>query len=550
MKINLNIFFKIIWFALFLVAFFSVVWYQFSGLKLHFFHEAAYPLLYSKTNIDTGTLFSSVFSGREISPISWPLVGSLLLLLGGKISLNTHSLYAFSYTLFVLFVSIAFCRVAKFSFFTSIFFLILIFTTFGSAPSRYNWLDQVWIWPMNSYGVYDFFSLICFICVLKTMRLNVLESKSNGPETSKNLSYWVILSAIIFFLFALNGTRGFLIVPASILTAIFMIGILKRNPFAKVNNKHWLIVLTLTFFACSGLIIIQHLTTGVYQPWQDPHKIATLNNFGEFRDRLASIPYTWLTLFDAIPQSGLSVFALENITHISNTFFAVLLFVTPFLRLRFIADDSITSNVPERVMTYRFLFVLAIVLIASIYGSSAYTPRYLLPLAYASLFVFPFYVDSWWKDKRYGVLALILILTAPAYIQSVKNLTRYSFVQYKESQFHKLANILESEGLSFGFAGPWHTDIITLNQYSGGKIELALIDPEDNKMQPHLHGDKRWFNQSYHQGLTFVALPSSISFTNEKNKIIRRKAIKTIFYENWVIDIYSENISDELDKRL
>lgn len=548
-KINMKTkLFNLTCLAFFFGAFFSTVWYQFSGLKLDFFHESAFPLLYAQTNIETATLFSERFSGREISPISWPVVGSLLLLLGGKISLTTHSLYAFTFSIFVLAVGVAFCRTAKFSFFASIFFLAIVFTSFGPVPSRYLWLDQVWMWPMNSYGVYDFFSLLCVLIYFKTY--SKLSASTQVSELGNRNHYlWLGFAVFMFFLFSLNSVRGFLVVSGSVLAAAAFDIAIKEDPFSKKYIKEWVVIFIFSVASLIGLLLVKHITNGVPQPWQDPHKIATIGNWVDFRDRLGSILHTWLSLFNAIPVKGLSVFSVTNLVHISNTFFALFLLMLPVFRLKSISADVGLGAKLEKLVIYKFLFILVLLLISTVYGTSAWTPRYLLPLAYSSIFVLPFCIDSWVKKKRIGAAALVVILFLPAYFSSIVSLTNYSLNDYKKSKFYDLAAFLEREGLSYGFAGPWQSDVLTVNHYSNGKVRLALIDPENNKLQPHRHGDKHWYESSAYSGVTFIALPESVSSTNQKNLDLRAQAIKTLKYGEWIIDVYPGNISDHFDNK-
>ena len=540
---------RLSWFLVFLAALLAVVWYQFTGLKLHFFHESAFPLLYAETNLDTVTFFSGRFSGREISPASWPAIGSLLMLLGGKVSIGTHSVYALSFTLFVLLVGTIFCKVAKFSYFTGILFLTTVFIAFGPIPSQYQWLDQVWIWPMNSYGVYDFFSLACFVIVLK-----LFEDKTSGPDSSdilkqKTFRNWLLLAMGVFFLFSLNSVRGFLVILGGVIFSLVFEKLVKPAPFAKAERKDWGIIVALVVASLAGLLLVKATTAGIPQYWQDPHKMATISNGNDFRDRLNSMPFTWLTLFNAIPAQGKSIFSHENIVCLSNTMLATVLLLIPLFRLNTVARQSDGMARAETLMTYRLLFILVMLLIATLYGTSAGTPRYLLPLAYSALFVFPFYIEAWLKEKRYGLIAIVVALLAPAYINSIVELTKYSPRDYKENKFYRMAKVLESEGLTFGYAGPYETNALTINHFSGGKVRVALVDPHNNTLQPHRHADKQWYRNEYHHGRTFVALPANLATSNEKNKKLRTAAIKTISFEDWLIDVYPANIADSLDNK-
>ena len=449
------------------------------------------------------------------------------------------------FSLAFLIGGVFYCRVAKFSFFTTILFLIIIFTVFGEIPSTYHWLDQVWIWPMNSYGVYDLFSLICCTLVFKLLE-GGYKDINKDCRFNINQNTLLALTSVIFFLFSLNGTRGFLVICGGVLFSIYFEVLMKRSPWERVNHKEWIVALILTLSSFLGLLIISFLTKDIPQQWQDPYKLATLTDFNQFRDRLISIPYTWFILFNALPTAGQSLFSFLNISHIFNTIFSSLLIGIPLFRIT-CRHSQMSLN--ERLMISRLLFLLLMIIVASLYGDSSRTARYLLPLAYGAIFILPFYVDGWLKEKRYGLIAMVLILLTPTYLASIKALTSYSSEEYTANQSYKFAKYLEGQGLQFGFAGPWQSNVLTVNQFSDGKVRVAIIDPDGGKLQPHRHGDKEWYEPKHHIGKTFLALPENIYINNAKAQELHSKAIKTLNYDGWVIDVFEHNICIDLDNK-
>lgn len=508
---------------LFLVAFSSIVYYQLTGLKLDFYHESAFPLLYAQTNLETLLPYSPRFSGREIAPITWPLLQSIPLLFGAKVSVHLHAITSVIFTLFTLFCCFLYCKVNKFSKFTSIFFSTLIYISFVLPPSTYSWLDQVWVWPMNSYGIYDFFSLICL-----SLLINYID---NNKKINKGL--YALLA--VYFLFGLNGTRSLIMVTFPAIFGLSAYLLSTQDPLNRNKWFYWYVVLGVGVATVAGSILTKLIWHDIPQPFQDPQKVFGLNSREEFRDKLSFFIHTWLTLFDGLPKSGSSMFSFEGIRHITNSIFSITILTIPFVR--FLKNQKSSS---ELITTYRFVFILLIIFIANIYGNASLSVRYLIPLAYSALFIVPFYFEDWIKLKKYGYIILIIALLVPAYITSVYSLTRYNATSYKSNRVYQLSNFLESKQLTYGYGGPFESNILAVNQFSNAKVHLAILDT--SPLREHTHGDKIWYHPDNHKGITFVVFPSKFWSENKELQVLTRHSIERLQFEDWVIYVFKDNI--------
>lgn len=506
----------------FIVAFGSIVYYQLTGLKLDFYHESSFPLLYAQTNLETQLPYSARFSGREIAPITWPLLQSILLFFGAKVSIDLHAITSVIFTFFTLYCCYLYCKVNKFSKFTFIFFTILIYTSFILPPSTYSWLDQVWVWPMNSYGIYDFYSLIC---------LSLLINYINVYDKKKNKSLYFLLA--VYFLFGLNGTRSLIMVTIPVIFGLIAYILSTEDPFNRVKWGYWRIAIALVVATVAGSIITNLIWHGIPQPFQDPQKVFGLNNREEFRDKISFFLHTWLTLFNGIPKPGTRMFSFEGIRHITNSVFSIMLLVIPFLRIKGVKSAS------EFITIYRYIFILFVIFTATVYGNASLSVRYLIPLAYATLFIVPFYFEDWIKSKKYGYIILIISLIFPAYIASVHGLTRYNLNSYKKNDIYQLSNFLESKGMSYGYGGPYETNILAVNQFSNSKVHLSIIDI--NPLRGHIHGDKIWYQPNYHEGSTFIAFPTKFWSENDELKSITKHSFERYEFGNWVIYTFNDN---------
>jgi hypothetical protein len=513
--------------ALCSLAFASIIYYQLTGLKADFYHESAFPLLYAQTNIETGLPYSPRFMGREIAPITWPLLQSIPLLFGAKVSITLHAITSVIFSFFALFACILFCRVNKFSRYTTALFLTLIFTSFVIPPSTYSWLDQVWVWPMNSYGIYDFFSLICL-----SLLIGFIDSKKLTIRS-------IFLIIFIFYIFGLNGTRSLIMVTFPVIFGLAAYLLIQPNPFGNKSHKLWGIVLTLSFFTILGAVTTKLIWHDIPQPFQDPQKIFGLQNREEFRDKIIFFLHTWLTLFNGIPTPGTQIFSWTGLVRICNSIFSILIILVPLMRL-----FSLDKCRSESITTLRFCFIFIVILLANVYGNASLSIRYLIPLAYSAIFIFPFYIDRWINSKKYGFVLLFCALLLPAHLSSLYWLTRYDFSSYKNNPIYKLSKFLENNGLEYGYGGPFDTNVLAVNHYSNSKVHIANIDI--GPLREHLHADKHWYQNSTSHEKTFVAFPNKAWTDSKELRDTTGNATEKYEYEGWTIYVFPYDFARHL----
>lgn len=494
------------WLFVFLacVAVGSVLFYQQTGLKVHFFHESTYPLLYAESNNQNQALFSETFSGREISPISWTPVGSVLLyLFGGKTSLSVHVMYAVSFTLTFLSVCLAYVRLQKFSLYSSAAFITLIFTVVSSVPSRYGQLDQVWIWPMNSYGVQDLFALVCVLLVSPLLR-DALDPTIRFGKVRKALTS---VSFLVFLVFAFNGTRGALMIGGGIIFGLLLETYFARTHFESMNR--WK-VLTLTGLLSTatviGLMIYSAFSRDIPQPFQTPHTLATLSSADDLMTRIGQYFWGWLKLFDAVPDVGSKLLSFENSLVLLKAAVAVSILVMFFRKLR--SATSLSSPV-ERILTYRTLFIFLVTLSAAIFGDAAGLERYLIPLYFCILFLVPFWLEALIENRKFIELSVASIVIGLLALGSVGQLTKFTPDMYKETDLYGLASHLKNQHLGFGFVTPWDSDGMVINQYSEGDVRVQPVDIDDSGLIQHIHSNSLMFESSAYpkEVSLFLAIP-------------------------------------------
>ena len=526
---NQNPFFRALLWIFLAINIGSLIVYQFGNMKSDFYHEAAFPLLYAKDILDTKLPFSSDFSGREISPISWPIVYSFLLLLGLKTSLTTVAIANLLFLMLALGVLVWFGFTFKMNGTQILLALVLFTTPWGVRPFKYSWFDQVWIWPMNSYGIYEIFSLI--LCILALKMLASSNSELSKLKFIGRYKHYLL----IFFLFGLNHSRGVFEIYGPVAFTLFCLTL-----FAYFKGEidffgRNLQVFVTTFLATLiGRILIGIITAGVPQYYQQPSQQFTALEQSNFLTKLLSPFLTIFQVFGMNPDPSKTVLSLDGLKLFSVITIVLLIVYLPIQR--YLKSNNFEQlSLPGQFMFLHLLYFVLVSFITSLLTNSSGVIRYALPMAISAIFFAPFILSETLKQRVVLTLALIsMILPNVAY--GALHLNASDLPNYRQTSNYKLMESLLQRNLTFGYAGPWTEDVLVIPFYSEERIHVSLIDVAP--LGPHLHADKSWFRGGNHSDKTFVAIPSQLVLMNESFEKLLSASSSQYKVDKWTVLIF------------
>ena len=167
------------------------------------------------------------------------------------------------------------------------------------------------------------------------------------------------------------------------------------------------------------------------------------------------------------------------------------------------------------------------IVLSAVLASATSAHRYWIPIIFGAIFLSPFLVDRLLTAKKYGLVILLIALCLPTVATSYSKYTEHSINDYQKLEIHKFASFLRDHGLEFGFAGPWQTNVITINFYSGGDVKVANVDFLENKVVPHRHADKIWYSEKFHQERHFSLFRSISWQQNAKFDNLKKLPLKS-----------------------
>jgi len=512
----------------------SLFFYQFRNMRSDFFHEAAYPYLYALSDLDSNSLFNKNFSGREIAPISWTLVAHVLLFFGFKLTFLTVTISNIGFLIFAIVVLIWFGYTFELRK-TQILLLLVLFTTiYGVRPFKYTWLDQVWIWPMNSYGIYELFSIILCVCSYR-MIASSISADSFLKFMVRNKFF-----LIPFFLFGLNHNRGLLEIFGPVGFTLFSLTFL-TNKFKKNQTQpNFLrILLATSIVTLTGRFLIGVLTFGIPQYWQQASQNFTTLDQSNFLNKLFAPFLTIFQVFGMSPIAGQPVVSSHGIKVLSLLVFVIMTVYFPIWRYSK-ARYFDNLNLSAKYMFLHLIYFVLVGFLTALFTNSAGVIRYFIPLAISALFFVPFIYSEYPKKQTFYTL-LVLAVLIPNILSGAKHLNEPLEINYRQTSNYLLTKSLLERDLTYGFAGPWTENVLTIPFYSEGKIHISLIDVAP--IGPHLHAYRNWFLASDHSGRTFIAFPSENVTKDSKLEALLKRADSHYVVDKWTVLIYSFNPS-------
>ena len=212
---------------------------------------------------------------------------------------------------------------------------------------------------------------------------------------------------------------------------------------------------------------------------------------------------------------------------------------------------KITNIFHKILLAYAWISNFA-VLYMSVF-TTANVERYLLPVYFNCIILLILSLD-FIKEKMPmhmsriagGLfLAFVLVVHARVWVSGVDSLrSTQNFMESYETLHDKVINILEDEGIKYGYAEYWTA--YRLMCQTNGEIEVGAVVLEN--MSPYLWGtSETYYDMETHQGKSFLLLaPSNISSLAKNHMDVLQRyyasADKVYNVDKYMLLIYDENV--------
>ncbi len=502
----------------------SIGYFQFCFMDNQFYHESAFPLLYAEEIQKEGGFLTRNFSGREVAPLSWPVVGALLLAMGFPISLGTQSLLSFLFTLFLATSVFFYARTTTKNWNIILFSVAAALFIPQGSPMTYGWLDQVYIWPMNSYGVYDAFSLVFFV-----LAVHFIGEKYNSK-------LFGLLALAFAFATGLNGIRGTLMLSLPVVIPMLFLQLKDVVDFKKYSFTRLFLTGALLMMIMMGFVVTKVSSADLLQPWQDSKSFFIVRDAKE----LPGVIYMIIQRF--MQAVGIVEFNKQGELLSLHTIDVLMRLALLGLLFYFLCTAK-SDEYRDKIAIWRSRIVIFVILFSSFFANGSIAYRYFIPAILGLLFLLPIWMKQL-NARNAKVLMLVVGTTVLANCGvGIVSLLSADPDKYIAEDVFRLTEKLEEKGLTQGFVGPWQAHGIIINQVSGGKIRVGDIKgdtkvrPSGLSYHPHGHADQDWFTGSRYDGSDqFIAYYKPTPAMIEELPKVTKEHFHYAGWDVWVFD--------------
>ena len=456
----------------------TVIYYIIYPSEEFFHSDCTDTILWAQASYDSGTLFNSDFGYAAMLPFGGTMLMIPFIGIFG-VSMTTHHIGMVMFTLLFFASAWFLCRSLRFSFTMSFSAVgILALTLCSSAKLREIFYEHVIYYSIAAAIIFVLLSLLI------RFRENV-ENSASG----KNLII-VVFSTVIFS--ALSALDGMQVIVTGIFPVLFAaVGEIflekDRKLFDKQNRNSVYFCVICGISTVIGMWLLAVLSNGITAGYAGA--FSQYANMNEWLSNLGKFPEHWFSLFGVDAAYGMGIFSIESILNIIRIAAAAIIAIVPVIALIFYKKFDYAS----KVLILSHYGVSGVIMFGYIFGILSAANWRLSPMICTGLMVcFAAFraAKPYVISVRFSVLAACVLILFSAI--SVKTVAQMDKNGIENNEQYRLAQVLEENGLEYGFATFWNSQAITV--LSDSRVRVANTDINENGIAPcGYQANENWF---------------------------------------------------------
>lgn len=485
----LNIAFSV---ALILSTLGIVLYYIFFPGEGYFHSDCTDTIFWAQATFDSGKIISDNYSYAALLPFGGNLLMLIFMPFFG-VTMLTHEL---GMTLFaLLFVGSLIYLSRSLGYGWTLSSIMTFAVTFALSSS--DKLREI------MWGHVIYYSLgIMFFCFGLGMAIRLLRDREKGmPKidgevtevdnpgfimrvkrvvTGSAFKFWALFAT--FFIFtvctATNGLQSIVLYILPVGAAVFLVRLTDTETklFERRSIKYIAIFGSMIFAALVGLVLLKLFAGEVEAGYANAY--STFTGMHEWRSNFFKVFDNWFSLLGIKVYGGEPLASVESVIQMIKIFGALLLLVVPFVP--FLFYKKITSR-PYKLLLWANLISTGFVLFACIFGALGGVDWRLTPVVGTSAVTvvataaeFIRHRDEFKISSRLAALcaACVCLFSSLSAVEIAKMPSDYG----QDNKLHYFAELLEEEGLTYGYADFWTAQAITV--ISDSKVKVRNMNVE------------------------------------------------------------------------
>lgn len=514
------------------VAALTVIYYMLGPSEGYLHSDCVDTMTWAQATIDSGKLFSTTFCYPYLLPFGATfLVYPFMLFLG-----FTMFAYRFAMLVFML-----------------LFGLGIYFTARGLGWSRNSGLIAVTLEliTVSSSGKlrelfwehiihYSLGAFLAFVLLALTFAF-IKHFKANNYSFNNNRKAVVLMlcMALWSFFSAFDGLTTLTLSSIPVIGSLLLVSVfdLKNKIISKANKDTAVSALIIFAATALGGIFLSIAAKDIGAGYGSAY--SNIVDKSEWSGNLMKFLEQWTSLLGADYEFGGSITKAKNIFAAVKMAGSLVLFFVPvyavFIFGRF--------NRNERIFIIFHWLMTGFILYGYVFGSLSSVNWRLSPIICSAVIVNIIVWKYLWSrvDLKRGAV-LVSSLVVLSCVITAGQIWAMPADYGRDNDHHKAIELLERNGLDYGYATYWNANILTLLSSSKVKVRDVNID-ESYPRTGWLNSDNLWFEDQPNQDKYFFLLTNSeYEDAVDRDHVILEDTVQVIREGNWVVIVKERNI--------
>lgn len=509
-----------------------VAYYVLFPSRGYFHSDSTDTIMWAQASYESGKLFDTNF----IYACLLPFGGYLLMLpfMGAfGLSMTTHVLGMLLFLILFAVGLIFMTRQMNWDLpWTAVMFGGVLLTVSISEKLR-----EIFWGHIIYYSLGVFFIFIGLGIYFKILSLHEKhELKSQGIK----LWYWITLLFVWVFLCSMNQIMSLTIFVIPVLAAVVLERLLDFEVpvFGKKNRFYVILLLGMAAAAVGGFLLAGYLSEGIYASYEEGY--STFSSQDSWLDNIMKFPVHWITLLGVNTEPGDKIMSAGGIVNLILAVAAIVLFVIPIIGLCLYPKikDRFTRLI---LLVHSMVFLL--IMMGYTFGYLSVANWRLSPIVCTAV-MSSVAVCKWIFEntsvQRIGIILLIpqfcVCLLADSTISSMPA----SYGQ--DTGLYALADFLEDNDLSYGYATFWNANAITV--ISDNEVKVRSVNIDGNGITRYVYqASYEWYEDIPGQEKYFLLMSQEeFKLLFEKGLDLFNRQYDMLYYDDYIITVFDENV--------
>ncbi len=504
----------------------------------YFHSDTADSIMWAVASNESGSLFNQDFTYACLLPFSTTLIMTALIPLTG-VTMLTHVVSMFIF--FVLF-TVSLVWMLRSMGWSWNYVSVTVFTTLLICSSSEK-LREIF-WGHSIYYSLGVFFIFVGLSLLFRYMDKVEAYRTAAPEGRAALKRSIIITMVLllvwFLLTGMDQIASISIFALPAMAAVFTERWLDGQH--KLFTKRTLPALLIFVIMGAGMVGGYFLTTALSQGITAGYETAysTYSAMDTWDDNLLGFPTAWFSLLGASMADGEALMSAKSIGDLLRVITGVVLLVLPTVAL------CCYPKIRDRklhILILTYWFMLMIVMMGYIMGKLSAANWRLSPIvAVAAVVSVAFLRWAAGQVQMQRVISLMMIPVFAICVLSAVDIVKMKPDNTDRSELYTLSEVLESRGLTYGYANFWHANGMTI--VSDSKVKCRSVNISETGCDPYYYqGCRSWYRTQPGQQKYFLLLSAGErTMLENSGSPLATTYAEDINVNGFTIWVYGENL--------